>query len=67
MFNGPFTNTGLPSITIPIGFDTSSGKQLPIGMQLAGPLLREDRLLSIAHHYQQATNWHQLTTNIHTH
>ncbi|WP_413407638.1 amidase [Paenibacillus amylolyticus] len=67
IFNGPFTNTGLPSITVPIGFDTTSGKQLPIGMQLAGPLMREDRLLSITHHYQQATNWHQLTPFIHTH
>lgn len=65
IFNGPFTNTGLPSMTIPIGFDTASSKKLPIGMQLAGPLMREDRLLTLAHQYQQVTNWHEATPTIH--
>lgn len=67
IFNGPFTNTGLPSITVPIGFDSTSGKHLPIGMQLSGPHMREDRLLSIAHHYQQTTEWHLATPNLNSH
>ncbi|MGO4538890.1 amidase [Paenibacillus sp. 2TAB19] len=56
MFNGPFTNAGLPAMTVPIGIDSS--RQLPIGMQLAGPLMGEETLLAIGHQYQQATSWH---------
>ncbi|WP_139997553.1 amidase [Paenibacillus paridis] len=59
MFNGPFTNAGLPAMTVPMGLEPSS--QLPIGMQLAGPLLGEDKLLAIGHRFQQATNWHRMT------
>ncbi|WP_246096545.1 amidase [Paenibacillus sinopodophylli] len=62
MFNGPLTNTGLPAMTIPIGLEAS--RQLPIGMQLAGPLMGEDRLLAIGHQFQQATKWHQLTATL---
>ncbi|MHA6482821.1 amidase [Paenibacillus sp. strain BS8-2] len=57
MFNGPFTNTGLPSMTIPAGADEETG--LPIGVQLAGPMMGEEKLLAIGHHYQEATRWHE--------
>jgi aspartyl-tRNA(Asn)/glutamyl-tRNA(Gln) amidotransferase subunit A len=56
-FNGPFTNSGLPAMTIPVGFDSATN--LPIGMQLAGPELGEDRLISLGNQYQRSTNWHQ--------
>jgi aspartyl-tRNA(Asn)/glutamyl-tRNA(Gln) amidotransferase subunit A len=46
---------GLPGISIPCGF-TSDG--LPIGLQLQGPPLQEERLLRAAHMFQQATDWH---------
>jgi Asp-tRNAAsn/Glu-tRNAGln amidotransferase A subunit and related amidases len=55
-FNGPFTNAGLPAITVPIGFDAPTG--LPIGMQLAGPPLAEELLLALAHNFQKSTDWH---------
>ncbi|MCW8443874.1 Asp-tRNA(Asn)/Glu-tRNA(Gln) amidotransferase subunit GatA [Fluoribacter gormanii] len=45
---------GLPAISIPAGF----AEGLPIGMQLMGKHFGESRLLQIAHHYQQQTNWH---------
>ncbi|RXZ78459.1 amidase [Paenibacillaceae bacterium] len=63
MFNGPFTNTGLPAMTVPIGIEPSLN--LPIGMQLAGPLMGEETLLAIGHTYQQATDWHRLQPSIH--
>ena len=56
-FNGPFTNIGLPSMTVPIGIETT--KNLPIGMQLAAPPLAEALLLALGHQYQQATDWHK--------
>ena len=46
---------GIGGISIPCGF-TSGG--LPIGLQLQGPALEEERLLRAAHMFQQATDWH---------
>lgn len=55
MFTVGANLAGLPALSIPVGF---TQKKLPIGMQLIGPAFSEDRLLSLAHHYQQCTNWH---------
>ena len=50
----PANIAGLPGISVPCGF--SEG--LPVGMQLIGPHLSEQRLLNIAYAYEQATQWH---------
>lgn len=50
---------GLPALSIPTGFNDG----LPIGLQLMGKHFSENRLLNIAHHYQQNTNWHQASPN----
>ena len=47
---------GVPGISVPCGF-TETG--LPIGLQLLGPALSEERLLSTAATYQNATTWHE--------
>ncbi len=47
---------GLPGISIPCGF--TAGK-LPIGLQIIGQPFRETDLLAIAHHYEQAHDWHK--------
>ena len=47
---------GLPALSIPAGFSTTG---LPIGMQLMGSHFGEERLLNLAHYYQQSTDWHQ--------
>jgi Asp-tRNA(Asn)/Glu-tRNA(Gln) amidotransferase A subunit family amidase len=52
----PFNVWGLPAISLPCGF-TQGG--LPIGLQIAGPHWREDRVLRLAHAYEQATTWHK--------
>ncbi|MEQ8836871.1 MAG: amidase, partial [Lacipirellulaceae bacterium] len=46
---------GLPGISLPCG-QSESG--LPIGLQLQGPPLQEERLLRAAHMYEQETDWH---------
>ncbi len=51
----PVNIAGLPAISVPCGF--SQG--LPVGMQLIGPHLSEQRLLRIAYAYEQATEWHE--------
>lgn len=52
----PFNVWGLPAISVPCGF-TRSG--LPIGMQIAGPHWGDSLVLSLAHAYEQATEWHK--------
>jgi aspartyl-tRNA(Asn)/glutamyl-tRNA(Gln) amidotransferase subunit A len=52
----PFNVWGLPAISVPCGF-TKSG--LPIGLQIAAAHWREDRVLRLAHAYEQATSWHK--------
>ena len=46
--------SGLPALSMPCGFVNG----LPVGIQLVGQNFDEERLLSVAHHYQQATDWH---------
>jgi aspartyl-tRNA(Asn)/glutamyl-tRNA(Gln) amidotransferase subunit A len=46
---------GLPAMSIPCGLLDG----LPLGLQLIGPHFAESRLLSTAHAYQQATDWHR--------
>lgn len=45
---------GLPSLSLPAGFVG----QRPVGLQLIGNYFAEERLLSVAHRYQQVTDWH---------
>ncbi|MBV8883863.1 MAG: Asp-tRNA(Asn)/Glu-tRNA(Gln) amidotransferase subunit GatA [Chroococcidiopsidaceae cyanobacterium CP_BM_RX_35] len=52
----PVNLAGLPALSLPCGFDE---QELPIGLQLIGNVLREDRLLQVAYAYEQATPWHQ--------
>jgi aspartyl-tRNA(Asn)/glutamyl-tRNA(Gln) amidotransferase subunit A len=55
VFTLPASLAGIPSISIPCGFD---GAGLPIGFQLMGPAFGEDTLLAVAGHYQRLTSWH---------
>ena len=50
---------GLPAISIPCGFVSEGGRDLPVGLQLVGPHFAESRLLSVSHQYQQLTDWHR--------
>jgi aspartyl-tRNA(Asn)/glutamyl-tRNA(Gln) amidotransferase subunit A len=45
---------GLPGLSTPCGFIDG----LPMGLQLVGPHFSEAKLLSAAHHYQRASDWH---------
>ncbi len=45
---------GLPALSIPAGLVDNK----PIGLQLIGNYFAENKLLNVAHKYQQATDWH---------
>ncbi len=51
----PFNVTGLPAISIPCGFGVDG---LPIGLQIAAAPFAEEKVLRVAHAYEQATEWH---------
>ena len=52
---GAFNIFDLPAISIPCGF---TGKGLPIGLQISGPAFGEEKVLALAHAYEQSTDWH---------
>ena len=45
---------GLPAASVPCGFVGD----LPVGLQIVGPHFSEARVLSTAHAFQRATDWH---------
>ena len=46
---------GVPALSLPAGFVGDR----PVGLQLIGDFFSEAKLLSVAHHYQKVTDWHQ--------
>ncbi|MCM3653813.1 amidase [Metabacillus litoralis] len=59
-YNLPFTNAGVPTLTLPIGM---SG-ELPIGMQLIAAPLQEQKLVDVGYLLQQQTDWHLKTPSM---
>ena len=55
---GVFNLANVPALSVPCGFVSVGGKELPIGLQLAGRLFDDGLLLRVAHAYEQATSWH---------
>jgi aspartyl-tRNA(Asn)/glutamyl-tRNA(Gln) amidotransferase subunit A len=55
---------GICGISIPCGFATSEGKQLPVGLQILGKALDEATILRVAHAYEQSTEWHRMKPKI---
>ncbi len=55
VFTLPLSLSGFCGLSVPCGFDQQG---LPIGLQLMGPAFGEATILSVAHAYQQTTDWH---------
>jgi len=51
----PSSIAGLPGINLPCGF---SREGLPIGMQIMGPQLAEEKIIALASSYENSTTWH---------
>jgi aspartyl-tRNA(Asn)/glutamyl-tRNA(Gln) amidotransferase subunit A len=52
----PFNVTGFPAMSVPCGFAKTA---TPIGMQIASGPFQEELIFSVAHAYEQATDWHK--------
>jgi aspartyl-tRNA(Asn)/glutamyl-tRNA(Gln) amidotransferase subunit A len=51
----PVNLAGLPGISLPCGFSD----QLPVGLQVIAPRLRDARVFRVAAAYEAATEWHR--------
>src|SRR6056300_151204 len=59
LFTIPANLAGLPALSIPNGMIESK----PIGLQLIGNYLDEQKILQVAHNFQKSTDWHLKTPN----
>lgn len=57
-FNVPFSNAGLPTLTIPIGI---SSQRLPVGMQIIADDFCEQHLIDIGIKFQKETDFHLIS------
>ena len=55
---GVFNLANVPVLSVPCGFVAVEGKDLPVGLQLAGQPFADGLLLKVAHAYEQHTPWH---------
>jgi len=55
---GVFNLANVPALSVPCGIVSVEGKELPIGLQLAGRPFDDGLLLRVAYAYEQATPWH---------
>jgi aspartyl-tRNA(Asn)/glutamyl-tRNA(Gln) amidotransferase subunit A len=52
---------GIPGMSVPCGFSSSG---LPIGLQIMGPHFEEGKMLQVAYHFEQATDFHRKRPNL---
>jgi aspartyl-tRNA(Asn)/glutamyl-tRNA(Gln) amidotransferase subunit A len=57
-FTGVFNLANVPALSVPCGFASVEGKDLPMGLQLAGRPFGDGLLLKVAHAYERMTPWH---------
>ena len=55
----PANPAGIPAMSVPAGFVKVDGKELPVGMQLIGPMWGEETLLNVGYAFQEATGHHK--------
>ena len=55
VFLVPASLAGVPAFSVPCGFDSGG---LPIGMQIIGPQLGEEKIFNVAAVYEGITDWH---------
>ena len=55
---GVFNLASVPALSVPCGFVSLDGKELPFGLQLAGRPFEDGLLLKVAHAYEQSKSWY---------
>ena len=60
----PVNPAGLPALSVPAGFVKKDGKELPVGMQIIGPMWGEQEILNMGYAFQQNTDFHLRKPNL---
>jgi aspartyl-tRNA(Asn)/glutamyl-tRNA(Gln) amidotransferase subunit A len=55
IYTVPANLAGIPALSLPCGF---TGQGMPVGLQMLANFFQEERLLQVAHAYEQNTPWH---------
>jgi len=55
----PINPAGVPAMSVPAGFVKKEGKDLPVGMQIVGPMWSEQTILNVGYAFQEATEYHK--------
>lgn len=55
----PTNLAGLPAVSVPCGFASDDGVELPVGLQWIGPAFEDARVLATARCFQRATHHHE--------
>ena len=58
----PWSLAGLPGMSIPCGFaksKDSEAEELPVGLQILGSRMNEQKIFEVAHVYEQASGWRE--------
>ena len=48
---------GLPAVSVPAGFASVKGVELPLGVQILGPAFADDLVLRVARMFEKATGY----------
>jgi aspartyl-tRNA(Asn)/glutamyl-tRNA(Gln) amidotransferase subunit A len=54
-----FNILGFPAISVPCGFSSGSPAGLPIGLHICATPFQDATVLTVAHAYESATEWHK--------
>lgn len=54
IYTVPINPAGVPAISVPAGFVPRDGKDLPVGIQLIGPMLGEQKILDVANVFEKS-------------
>jgi aspartyl-tRNA(Asn)/glutamyl-tRNA(Gln) amidotransferase subunit A len=58
VFTLPVNIAGLPGASVPCGFVSVDGRDLPVGLQVLAKPFDEATMLRVAYAYEQSTSWH---------
>jgi aspartyl-tRNA(Asn)/glutamyl-tRNA(Gln) amidotransferase subunit A len=56
IYTVPINPAGVPAISTPAGFVNRDGKNLPVGIQIIGPILGEEIILQVSHQLEKTIN-----------
>jgi len=60
VYTVPASLAGIPGLSVPCGFVDG----LPVGLQILGKYMHEEKILNVAEVYEKSTNWHKMKPDL---